>query len=91
MIDALFSTAASTRAIARQFRAADTRFSAVGALRSMGGLIAKRSSGRHHIRVFHSRQPGEEKATVEQARVGRPFGAGTRRGTDRTDSQGGVN
>src|SRR5258708_19590139 len=36
----------------------------------MGRLIAERSGGRHQIRVFHSRQLGEEKETIEQTRVG---------------------
>ena len=36
----------------------------------MGSLIAERSGGRHQIRVFHSRQLGEEKETIEQTRVG---------------------
>src|ERR1700739_1341279 len=36
----------------------------------MGRLIAERSDGRHQIRVFHSRQLGEEKETIEQTRVG---------------------
>jgi tripartite ATP-independent transporter DctP family solute receptor len=36
----------------------------------MGRLVAERSNGRHTIRVFHSRQLGEEKDTIEQTRVG---------------------
>ena len=36
----------------------------------MGRLIAERTGGRHSIRVFHSRQLGEEKETIEQTRVG---------------------
>ena len=36
----------------------------------MGSLVAERSGGRHQIRVFHSRQLGEEKETLEQTRVG---------------------
>src|SRR6201988_1904191 len=36
----------------------------------MARLIAERSAGRHQIRVFHSRQLGEEKETIEQTRVG---------------------
>ena len=35
-----------------------------------GRLIAERSGGRHQIRVFHSRQLGEEKETIEQTRAG---------------------
>jgi tripartite ATP-independent transporter DctP family solute receptor len=58
---------------AREFRAADTQsedYPTVEALRYMGRLIAERSAGRHQIRVFHSRQLGEEKETIEQTRAG---------------------
>ena len=66
-------TAAATGAIAREFRAADTQnedYPTVQALRYMGRLIAERTGGRHQIRVFHSRQLGEEKETIEQTRAG---------------------
>ena len=36
----------------------------------MGSLVAERSGGRHQLAVFHSRQLGEEKETLEQTRVG---------------------
>jgi tripartite ATP-independent transporter DctP family solute receptor len=36
----------------------------------MGRRIAERTQGRHGIRVFHSRQLGEENETIEQTRVG---------------------
>ena len=36
----------------------------------MGHLIEERTKGRHSLRVFHSRQLGEEKETIEQTRVG---------------------
>jgi tripartite ATP-independent transporter DctP family solute receptor len=42
----------------------------VQALVFMGRLIAEKSGGRDQIRVFHSRQLGEEKETIEQTRVG---------------------
>jgi tripartite ATP-independent transporter DctP family solute receptor len=73
MVMGLLLTAASTSAWAREFRAADTQsedYPTVEALRFMGRLIAERSGGRHQIRVFHSRQLGEEKETIEQTRVG---------------------
>ena len=73
IVVALFLTAASTSAVAREFRAADTQsedYPTVQALRYMGRLIAERSGGRLQIRVFHSRQLGEEKETIEQTRVG---------------------
>jgi tripartite ATP-independent transporter DctP family solute receptor len=73
LVLALFLTAASTGAVAREFRAADTQnesYPTVQALHFMSSLIAERSSGRHHIKVFHSRQLGEEKETLEQTRVG---------------------
>ena len=73
IVVALFLTALSTGAVAREFRAADTQsedYPTVQALRYMGRLIAERSAGRHQIRVFHSRQLGEEKETIEQTRAG---------------------
>src|ERR1700742_1448565 len=65
--------AAPTGVFAREFRAADTQsedYPTVRALRYMGHLIEERSNGRLQIRVFHSRQLGEEKETIEQTRVG---------------------
>src|SRR6202158_2261020 len=73
IVVALCLTAVSTSAVAREFRAADTQnedYPTVQALRYMGRLIEERSGGRHQIRVFHSRQLGEEKQTIEQTRVG---------------------
>jgi tripartite ATP-independent transporter DctP family solute receptor len=58
---------------AREFRAADTQpqdYPTVQALIFMGSLIESRTGGRHKLRVFHSRQLGEEKETIEQTRVG---------------------
>lgn len=63
----------TTGAVAREFRAADTQaedYPTVQALRYMGALIAERTGGRHEIKVFHSRQLGEEKETIEQTRAG---------------------
>ena len=40
------------------------------ALRYMGSLVAERSSGSLQLKVFHSRQLGEEKETLEQTRAG---------------------
>ena len=59
--------------MAREFRAADTQnedYPTVQALNYMGKLIAERTNGRHQIKVFHSRQLGEEKETIEQTRAG---------------------
>jgi tripartite ATP-independent transporter DctP family solute receptor len=70
---ALSMAAISTHAVAREFRAADTQsedYPTVQALQYMGRLVAERSGGRHQIRVFHSRQLGEEKETIEQTRAG---------------------
>src|ERR1700738_881089 len=69
----LLSTAVSTGGGAREFRAADTQnldYPTVQALRYMGRMVAERSGGRHQIQVFHSRQLGEEKETIEQTRAG---------------------
>src|SRR5258708_36142016 len=73
IVVALCLTAASTIAAAREFRVADTQsedYPTVQALRYMGRLIEERSGGRHQVRVFHSRQLGEERETIEQTRVG---------------------
>src|SRR5437899_13104024 len=69
VVVALLLTAGCTAAFAREFRAADTQnedYPTVQALRFMGRQIAERSSGRHEIKVFHSRQLGKEKETLEQ-------------------------
>src|ERR1700733_8188466 len=73
MFAALFVTAVLTSAPAREFRAADTQsedYPTVQALRFMGRLIEEKTNGRLQIRVFHSRQLGEEKETIEQTRAG---------------------
>jgi tripartite ATP-independent transporter DctP family solute receptor len=73
LVVALFLTAVSTSAVAREFRAADTQsedYPTVQALNYMSRMIAERSGGRHQIKVFHSRQLGEEKETIEQTRAG---------------------
>ena len=58
---------------AREFRVADTQsedYPTVQALQFMSRIVDERTAGRHRIRVFHSRQLGEEKDTIEQTRVG---------------------
>jgi len=73
LVVALLLTVAPTSVLAREFRAADTQnddYPTVQALRYMGGLVEQRSGGRLQIRVFHSRQLGEEKETIEQTRAG---------------------
>ena len=64
---------ATGRAGAREFRAADIQeenYPTVQALRFMDQLVTQRTDKRHSIRVFHSRQLGEESQTIEQTRVG---------------------
>lgn len=59
--------------LAREFRVADTQaadYPTVQALERMGQLIRERTHGRHSLRIFHSRQLGEEKETIEQTRIG---------------------
>ena len=73
LVVTLFWMAASTGVFAREFRAADTQnedYPTVQALHYLGSMVAERSGGRHEIKVFHSRQLGEEKETLEQTRVG---------------------
>jgi tripartite ATP-independent transporter DctP family solute receptor len=64
---------AGAPSLARSFRAADTQsqdYPTVQALKLMGEIVRERTGGRHQIEVFHSRQLGEEKETIEQTRVG---------------------
>src|SRR6266478_4571255 len=70
---ALLLAAVWTSAVGREFRAADSQnedYPTVQALRYLGRMVTERSGGRHQIRVFHSRQLGEEKETIEQTRAG---------------------
>src|SRR5215467_8802981 len=70
---ALALLGAGTTAQAREFRAADIQeenYPTVQALRYMDQLVTQGTGGRHRIRVFHSRQLGEEGQTIEQTRVG---------------------
>src|SRR5262245_16846153 len=65
--------ALSSPVAAREFRVADIQeenYPTVQALRYMDQLVTQRTNGRHRIRVFHSRQLGEEGQTIEQTRVG---------------------
>jgi tripartite ATP-independent transporter DctP family solute receptor len=60
-------------AAAREFRVADTQsadYPTVQALQFMAQIVEERSGGRHRLHVFHSRQLGEEKETIEQTRIG---------------------
>ncbi len=73
MVVALFLTAVSAAAVAREFRAADAQnedYPTVQALEYMGRLVAERTGGRQSIRIFHSRELGEEKDTITQTRAG---------------------
>jgi tripartite ATP-independent transporter DctP family solute receptor len=73
LVVALLLTLAPTGVFAREFRAADTQnedYPTVQALRYMGRLVEERSGGQLQIRVFHSRQLGEEKETIAQTRAG---------------------
>src|SRR5215831_12988358 len=63
----------TTSAWAREFRATENQvadYPTVRAVVKMGELIEARTGGRHSIRVFHTRQLGESKETIEQTRVG---------------------
>ena len=58
---------------AREFRVADIQdenYPTVQALRFIDQLVTQRTNGRHRLRVFPSRQLGEESQTIEQTRVG---------------------
>jgi tripartite ATP-independent transporter DctP family solute receptor len=67
------AVAVALPAEARVFRVADTQtadYPTVAAVVLMGRLIEERTHGRHSLKVFHSRQLGEEEETIEQTRVG---------------------
>ncbi|MGH6768695.1 MAG: TRAP transporter substrate-binding protein [Xanthobacteraceae bacterium] len=69
----LIAGPSATGAGAREFRAADIQdehYPTVQALHLIDQLVTQRTDGRHSIKVFHSRQLGEESQTVEQTRVG---------------------
>ena len=73
IVVACITVAVAQTAGAREFRAADIQeenYPTVQALRMMDQLVTQRTERRHSIRVFHSRQLGEESQTVEQTRVG---------------------
>ena len=73
MVVALLLTVVSTAAFAREFRAADAQnedYPTVQALEYMGRLVSERTGGRHSIRIFHSRELGEEKDTLMETRAG---------------------
>jgi tripartite ATP-independent transporter DctP family solute receptor len=61
------------RAQGTVFRAADIHpdgYPTIEGVKRMGKLLEERSNGRLRIQVFHSRQLGDEKDTLEQTRFG---------------------
>lgn len=61
------------RAQGTVFRAADIHpdgYPTIEGVKRMGALLQERSGGRLRIQVFHSRQLGDEKDTLEQTRFG---------------------
>jgi tripartite ATP-independent transporter DctP family solute receptor len=70
---ALGALLASSAAAAREFRSADNQvgdYPTVQAVEYMARLVKERTNGRHTIQVFHSRQLGEEKDTIEATKAG---------------------
>lgn len=58
---------------AAPFRSADTHpdgYPTVEGVKQFGKLLAERSGGRLSVQVFHSRQLGDEKDTIEQTKIG---------------------
>lgn len=65
--------AGHARAQTITLRSADTHpdgYPTVEAVKFMGNLVEQRSGGRLKVQVFHSRQLGEERETLEQTRFG---------------------
>ncbi len=63
----------AARAQGVTFRAADIHpdgYPTIEGMKHMGKLLEERSSGRLKIQIFHSRQLGDEKDTLEQTRFG---------------------
>jgi tripartite ATP-independent transporter DctP family solute receptor len=70
---ALLAGATMVSAEARDFRSADNQigdYPTVEAVQYMARLVSERTGGRHTIHVFHTRQLGEEKDTIEATKVG---------------------
>lgn len=70
---ALLAAAVSPVAHAKEFRSADVHpddYPTVLAVRFMGEEIARRTNGRHSIRIFTGNQVGGEKEMIEQTRIG---------------------
>ena len=69
----LLAAVQASVAEARTFRAADIQaedYPTVQALMHLDKLLQERTDGRHRLQIFHSRQLGEEKETIEQTRAG---------------------
>jgi tripartite ATP-independent transporter DctP family solute receptor len=63
----------AARAQGTVFRAADIHpdgYPTIEGMKRMGALLEQRTSGRLKVQVFHSRQLGDEKDTLEQTRFG---------------------
>ena len=70
---ALLVVCGTAPAPARTLRAADNQvedYPTVQALFFLDCTIQERTGGRHRLQIFHSRQLGEEKETIEQMRAG---------------------
>jgi len=70
---ALLVVCGTAPAPARTLRAADNQvedYPTVQALFFLDRTIQERTGGRHRLQIFHSRQLGEEKETIEQMRAG---------------------
>ena len=69
----LVTAALPLAAAAKEFRSADVHpddYPTVMAVKFMSDEIARRTNGRHSIRIFTGNQAGGEKEMIEQARIG---------------------
>ena len=72
-IVALLAGVTAVSGEARDFRSADNQvgdYPTVEAVQYMARLVGERTGGRHTIQVFHTRQLGEEKDTIEATKAG---------------------
>jgi tripartite ATP-independent transporter DctP family solute receptor len=69
----LFATAASVTASATEFRSTDIHpdgYPTVEAVKFMAQTFSKLTNGKHSIKVFNNSALGNEKDTIEQAKIG---------------------
>lgn len=73
LVFAVLAAAAAPQAAATEFRSSDVHpedYPTVLAVRHMGELVARKTNGKHSIRVFAKGALGSEKDSIEQTKLG---------------------